>query len=93
MDGRTDGRKDKWTDRRTDTTKLIIAFRNFENARKKKEGRRAPKNERKKKVRANGQENSREIPVALIARPQIKTKEFLFNLLSLFKIWAELFGS
>jgi hypothetical protein len=44
-------------------------------------------------VRANGQENSREIPVALIARPQIKTKEFLFNLLSLFKIWAELFGS
>lgn len=27
--GRIEGRKDKWTDRVTDTTKLIIASRNF----------------------------------------------------------------
>ena len=33
---RIEGRKDKWTDRGTDTTKLIIAFRNFANARKKR---------------------------------------------------------
>ena len=29
------GRTDGWTDRRTDMTKLIVAFRNFTNARKK----------------------------------------------------------
>ena len=30
----TDGRTDRWTDRQTDMTKLIVAFRNFENASK-----------------------------------------------------------
>jgi hypothetical protein len=33
-DGRTDGQKDEQTDRLTDMTKLIIAFRNFANATK-----------------------------------------------------------
>jgi len=28
-DGQTDRRKEGWTDRRTDVTKLIFAFRNF----------------------------------------------------------------
>ena len=34
IDGRTNGRKEGWTDRRTDMTKLIVAFRNSTNARK-----------------------------------------------------------
>jgi len=70
--GRIEGRTDRWTDRGTDTTKLIIAFCNFANAPKKE--RKEPKKKRTKKVRTNGQENSRRILVALIFRPQIKTK-------------------
>jgi len=47
--GRIEGRKDKWAHRGTDTTKLIIASRNFANARKKKKGGKGPKtNERRK---------------------------------------------
>jgi len=48
--GRIEGRKDKWTDRVTDTTKLIIASRNFANTRKKKrkEGGHQKTSERRK---------------------------------------------